>query len=201
MKRLQIAKPPFADIGLVHPRNGVLVKEDSKSFPDARGKPIPTDLLQRLSEGERAQLRECERILENGLGEFFQVGNALLRIRDNRLYRDTYATFEQYCRARWGFGRTYAWRVITATERVKLLPTNDSVPKPANEFQVRPLLGLKPEDFPKAWGEIVKRSGNEKISPRVLLGRNFRLLKEAWSVGVIANRVRGYSCALSVGPV
>jgi hypothetical protein len=30
-------------------------------------------------------------------------GTALLEVRDRRLYRETHATFEDYCRERWRF--------------------------------------------------------------------------------------------------
>ncbi len=32
---------------------------------------------------------------------FYEVGNALLQIRDERLYRQTHSTFEEYCREKW----------------------------------------------------------------------------------------------------
>ena len=71
------------------------------------GSPGPT-----LSELEEVELGQCEHIIEIGLAEFFTVGRALLTIRDRRLYQRDYPTFEEYCHRRWGFGRSYASRVI-----------------------------------------------------------------------------------------
>ena len=48
-----------------------------------------------LTKSEKDVFKECEGILERGLGTFFEVGNALLRIRESRLYRDTHLTFER----------------------------------------------------------------------------------------------------------
>jgi hypothetical protein len=121
-----------------------------------------------LSPPERRRLVECERVVQSGLAEFFEVGNALLTIREQRLYRDTHSTFEGYCNARWGFGRSYAWRVMGAAQRIKLLPVDDLLPKPTNEFQVRPLLKLKPEEFPKAWKEVVEKAPDGKITTRLV---------------------------------
>src|SRR5215471_2161450 len=121
-----------------------------------------------LSPPERERLVECERVVQGGLGEFFQVGNALLTIREERLYRGTHSTFELYCRSRWGFGRSYACRVMGAAQRIKLLPLDNPLPKPTNEFQVRPLLRFKPEEFPEAWKEVVAKAPNGKITTRLV---------------------------------
>src|SRR5436189_5170738 len=67
-----------------------------------------------LSKKEIDQLEQCERVLSYGLKHFFDVGNALLIIRDQRLYRGTHGTFEAYCHERWVLGRSYAWRLIAA---------------------------------------------------------------------------------------
>jgi hypothetical protein len=119
-----------------------------------------------LTETEKDQLRRYEAVLREGLGTFFQVGSALLAIRENRLYRSTHTTFEAYCRDLWGIGRTYAWRVIGAAERLRLLPHNG--PMPINEFQIRPCLKIEPSEFPKAWGEAVARANGGKITATLL---------------------------------
>lgn len=120
-----------------------------------------------LSAGEKQDLKECESILEAGLSTFFEVGNALLRVREQRLNRCTHTTFSEYCRERWGISRSYAWRVLGAAERLKLLPAAHTVPKPENEFQIRPFLKLEPLAFPGAWVEAIKRSGDGKVTPKL----------------------------------
>src|SRR5665213_1880963 len=65
-----------------------------------------------LSESEQAGFAECEGILKRGLCIFYEVGFALLKIQEERLYRATHVTFEAYCRERWNMGRSYASRVI-----------------------------------------------------------------------------------------
>jgi hypothetical protein len=63
----------------------------------------PHALAQRaLSLTESSRRAELEEVIELGLATFITVGNALLEIRDSRLYRDTHATLEDYCRERWG---------------------------------------------------------------------------------------------------
>lgn len=120
-----------------------------------------------LTMAEEQELRECESILHHGLATFFEVGNALLQIREMRLYRTTHTTFEQYCRDRWHIGRSYACRVIGATERVNLLPDKVAFPRPANEFQVRPFLKLSAEQFPGAWERAVRLAKTGTVTPRI----------------------------------
>jgi hypothetical protein len=121
-----------------------------------------------LTEGERGELEECEKTIERGLGTFYEVGNALLTIRESCLYRITHTTFEQYCQERWDIGRSYAWRVMGASERLKLLPADDTLPRPANECQMRPFLKLAPGEFPGAWKRAVKTAKEGHVTASIV---------------------------------
>jgi hypothetical protein len=91
------------------------------------------DLL--LSESIR--LTECERIIEKGLQTFVEVGNALLEIRDSRLYRQDFKRFEDYLKERWSMSRSYAHRIIEASQFSALLPNGN---KPTSEGQARAMM-------------------------------------------------------------
>jgi hypothetical protein len=52
----------------------------------------------------QSRLETLERVIESGLRTFVEVGEALMEIRDQRLYQD--ATFEDYCRERWGISQS-----------------------------------------------------------------------------------------------
>jgi hypothetical protein len=121
-----------------------------------------------LSESERAGYEKCEGILQRGLITFYEVASALLRIQEGGWYRCEYRSFEQYCRERWNIGRAYAYRFIGAAERLKLLPGDDSVPRPVNEFQMRPFLKLEPEAFLGAWKRAVKNAKGGKVTIRIV---------------------------------
>ena len=56
-----------------------------------------------LSATETDRLAELEDVVGRGMRTFVEVGAALCEIRDQRLYRVMHATFEGYCRERWGF--------------------------------------------------------------------------------------------------
>lgn len=90
------------------------------------------------------RLERCEAIIQAGLNTFVEVGSALMSIREGRLYRVEYSTFEDYCRERWGMTRKRAYDLMGAAETVELMsPIGDILP--ANEGQARELSGLDPE--------------------------------------------------------
>lgn len=89
----------------------------------------------KLTRAETASLAECEAVIERGLKTFVEVGEALLRVRDERLYRATHPTFEHYCRERWGFGGRRARQLMAASEVGTIVPVE-------NEGQARELLTL-----------------------------------------------------------
>lgn len=77
------------------------------------------------------------------LATFVEVGEALLRIRDERLYRETHGSFEEYCRERWGMARKRAYDFIAAAEvTAELSPTGD-IPVPPSERVARELALLR----------------------------------------------------------
>lgn len=95
---------------------------------------------------------------------FVAVGHALLAIRDHRLYRADYATFEDYCRVRWRISKTHANRLIDSAEVAENL-TPLGVMLPTNEAQARPLAQLPPEEHP---GHTIMRPHDPPLdSPRV----------------------------------
>lgn len=82
--------------------------------------------MNQLTLNEKRTFAECERIIERGKQTFVAVGAALQKIRDQKLYREQYATFEDYCRERWGWSRQRAYQIISAAEVVKSLPAEMS---------------------------------------------------------------------------
>lgn len=120
---------------------------------------ITTPAAAALTSAEQNRLHEFESTIERGLQTFYEVGYALAEIREQRLYRATYDTFEDYCRERWQMRRDYANKLISASEVMGNL--NTIVSKPANEAQTRPLAKLPPEEQAPAWEEAVERSGGK----------------------------------------
>jgi len=114
--------------------------------------------METLTTQETVRLCELERIIQKGKDTFVEVGTALAEIRDAKLYKPK-QTFEEYCKERWGFDRTYAHRLIESANVCKVLPMGN-IPK--TERQARPLAKLPPEDQPAAWEkaqELAKEEG------------------------------------------
>ena len=98
-----------------------------------------------LTGHERDELLALEATIEAGQKVFFQVGAALLAIRDRRLYRERHQTFEAYIQARWGFSRPRAYQFMDAASVAQNLSTTVDI-KRLNERQTRALAPLTPDD-------------------------------------------------------
>lgn len=112
---------------------------------------------------EQNELTECELVIERGLKTFVEVGGALLKIRDAKLYRLEYGTFEDYCQQRWNMSRPRAYQLIDAATTVTILSTIvDKIP--TTESQARPLTKLEPEIQPIVWQRAVETAPDGKVT-------------------------------------
>ena len=75
-----------------------------------------------MSIRESQRLVELEKTIARGKKTFVEVGLALAEIRDLRLYKQEYSSFQEYCQKKWGWNRTYAHYMIEGAEVVKALP-------------------------------------------------------------------------------
>ena len=110
--------------------------------------------LAELSADELSTLSVYEVVIRQGLESFVEVGNALARIRDARLYRAEFATFEDYCQTRWSLGRSYVNRIVAAAEVAGDLVTMGT--KPETERQARPLASVPKEERAEVWQRVVE---------------------------------------------
>lgn len=116
-----------------------------------------------ISSNEQVELEACEAIIERNLAVFYETGQALLKIRDARLYRATHSTFEDYCRERWGFARRTAYQYIEAAEVIDNV-RHGAQEIPANERQARELAGLDAERQREVWQQAVETAPNGKVT-------------------------------------
>jgi len=143
------------------------------------------DITITLTDMESYKLKQCESVIKAGLSTFLNVGQALATIRDNRLYRAKYDSFERYCKSVWDLSKGYAYKQINGYETVTLLESEmspigdisdeespDEKPKilPINEAQTRPLTKLKkPEDQIAAWDIVLKRlNSGERLTAALI---------------------------------
>ena len=125
-----------------------------------------------LSITERSRLDELETVIRRGLQSFIEAGEALTEVRDSRLYRHTYATFEEYCRDRWNISDSRARQLVAAAETVTTV-TVAGLPAPSNEAQARELAPLReePEKLRAAWAEANRATGGKPTAAAVRQAR------------------------------
>jgi hypothetical protein len=119
-----------------------------------------------LNIDESHELERCEVVIKQGLQTFIEVGQALMTIKEKRLYRIGFKTFEDYCVERWSISRPRAFQLIEAANVISGLSTIvDILPK--TESQVRPLTSLEPEIQKEVWTEVVKTHGDNITAAKV----------------------------------
>lgn len=118
-----------------------------------------------LSRAELLLLAECEQTIERGLTGYIEVGMALGRVREQKLYRAQYRTFLEYCSARWGITDSRARQLALAAETVTTV-TVAGLPAPATERQARELARVPEADRAEVWRDVNESAGKvtaEKI--------------------------------------
>src|SRR5262245_34442237 len=95
-----------------------------------------------LAVRERQRLAELETVIDQGMRTFLDVGNALLEIRESRLYRETHDTFAGYGEERWSFTDRRARQLMSAAATGTRVP----VPSERHARALAPLIAKHGED-------------------------------------------------------
>ena len=121
--------------------------------------------MEALTTIQASRLAELEKVIEGGVRQFMATGQALMEVRDEKLYRDTLKTFASYCEGRWGFTQQYATQLCRSAEAVgQIEKVKPLVSLPANERQVRPLTQLPEEERGDAWEEAVETAPEGRVT-------------------------------------
>lgn len=91
-----------------------------------------------LTSLEIADLERLETTIQKHQQAFVECGLAIAEIRDRKLYRKDYDTFEGYCQARWGWSRQRAQQLERAAKLVEALPEKSAALVP-DEMSARTL--------------------------------------------------------------
>ncbi|MEU6721592.1 hypothetical protein ABZ897_60000 [Nonomuraea sp. NPDC046802] len=166
----------------------------------AKALPVPYDALgdsPNLIDVERDDLAACEAAIHNLRIAYWAAGKALQVIRDARLYRADYPTFEEYCEQRWDMSRSYANRLIRAwplTERLVPIGTKDP-----SEGQVRELLPLAAhhgEDAAVTVYQTVIETDGVQVTAAVLKGAVDALPEGDFDATEAVKHIRAYLAQL-----
>jgi hypothetical protein len=119
----------------------------------------------RLSDGQR---KECESLklgiaqdVKTGLQGFKRAGEKLLKIRQDRLYREEFDTFEAFSGDILGHSKTYSNNLITAFEVVQALEAQGEAVLPDNERVARQLAKYPKSDRKLIWNRALQIGGRK----------------------------------------
>jgi hypothetical protein len=98
-----------------------------------------------------SDLQELEKVIDakRGTESFYEIGKALEKIRDAKLYKEDHKNFNFYCRERWDMAQRTAYQFISASSVIDHLC--DFKLLPINEAQARPLTRLLPDQLVEVW--------------------------------------------------
>lgn len=121
-----------------------------------------------LSDFSQLTLFELEEIVEANYLQasyaLFEAGRALREIRNRKLYRQDFPTFENYCREKWSYSRSFVFEIILAWE------TNELVRFDTYELtsvkQAKALIGLSHEQKQAVFKAAIE--SGDKLSGTVL---------------------------------
>jgi len=133
-----------------------------------------------LSQREEKLLIELEAVIDANMKGFVLVGMALATIKNQKLYRIQYPTFEEYILRVWDMAARSAYRLIEAAyvhdnlkdflERGNMTnwSQNDDgsncaqteIILPKNEGQARPLTLFSPEEQKEIWLQVLDEASN-----------------------------------------
>ena len=82
---------------------------------------------QSLSPTERDQLTQAEEQIQSGLNTFITIGQQLVLIRENKLYRENYNTFEDYMLGRWNIKKSTGYDYINGYKFASQLQESTTV--------------------------------------------------------------------------
>ncbi|MDB6035321.1 MAG: hypothetical protein JWM16_5659 [Verrucomicrobiales bacterium] len=117
-----------------------------------------------LSASEKDHLNQCEEEIRLFRAGFIKAGAALDQIQRDRLYRESFGSFESYCNQKWELSRAQAYRLIDAHRTMKNLSPIGDTPVPATESQLRPLTRLTTDLAQKAWAEAAQQAQGKPIT-------------------------------------
>ena len=116
-----------------------------------------------LSSTELSLLDRLETAIHAAQRHRLQMAQALLTIREKRLYRAMQPTFESYCRNRWHMSRAHANRLCAWAEVVAGL-SPFGVKGLTSEGKARPLYRLTPDERRTAWQAYAADSNTDSLA-------------------------------------
>ena len=149
---------------------------NTQTTASASAEPTTIDLEAKRLKPQADLLEALEADIADGLKSFYKVGKALAHIRDERLYKGSYADFNTYCRERWDMVASRARQFCAAASVVddlKLLDTarnsgTVTIVTPESEAQCRPLMKLDTDQRCEAWKRALELADGKRVTAKVV---------------------------------
>lgn len=125
----------------------------------------------KLDQEDEAYLKTRERVIRAAIKSSIAAARALHEIhayKDGLLWKKDHPSFEAYCRVRWNYGKSHAYRLRDCGGVVGEIESAGGSPLPLSEGQIRPLLQLPPENRVECWEEITAGHKPEALTARMI---------------------------------
>jgi hypothetical protein len=133
-----------------------------------------------LTAAEKTLKAELEAIVSSGLEEFLRVGNALTTLRNRRLYRTEFVTFEEYVRTKFALARSSADQLIRSAQTAQvLLEAGIELPANTTATVLRPIASLPGEELQVACWEFAQSLAPARGVTQPLIARLVRVVRNA----------------------
>ncbi len=112
-----------------------------------------------------------EQIIRLALKSSIAAARALYEIhthKEGALWRKNYPSFEAYCRVRWNYGKSHAYRLRDCGELIHRLESSGTRRFPISEGQIRPLLQLPPENRVDCWRGISADHNPDNLTAKII---------------------------------
>src|SRR6476659_7184530 len=113
------------------------------------------ELSEFLSPGEREEFAKRIHVVRTGASAIVESGRALTLIRDKRLYRERFPSFEKFVDFEFRMSKSYAYRLISGFKEVESLA---GTIKPSSEAVVRELKKVPRPSKQEVWNRALKIS-------------------------------------------
>lgn len=128
---------------------------------------------EQLTAAEREELARHDKAIKAGKRALLAMGRALRAIRDSRLYRESYDSFEKYCRNEHGLERSRVYHLIEYADTVDSIDAPNSYAPPAvpSEAAARVLKKVPEEKRAEVWQQAVETAPQKQNGqPRITAG-------------------------------
>lgn len=143
-------------------------------------------VTEKLTKDEAARYARRNAEIKAGIASLVTMAEALADVRDARLYREQYSSFEAYCRGEWGKGRQWGNSRAAAQTIIEMLSAIvDSDQLPVRESQTR---ALASRDIPNGfvadvWTLALNTTPNN--DPKEVTAAHLRIVTEVINEAIV----------------